>query len=44
MTDVKSLNNLISNIREVIAYFKDKNNESKKKFNNCKTLSTILKK
>ena len=29
--DVNSFNNHINNIKEIITYFKDKNNESKKK-------------
>ena len=37
-----SFNNHISNITEMIAYFKDKNNRSKKRYKNYKTLNTIL--
>ena len=40
--DVNSFNNHISNIKEMITYFKDKNNKSKKKYKNYKTLNTIL--
>ena len=32
LNDVKSLNNHISNIKEMITYFKDKKNISKKKY------------
>ena len=39
---VNSFNNHISNIKEMITYFKDKNNKSKKKYKNYKTLNTIL--
>ena len=42
INDVNSFNNHISNIKEMITYFKDKNNKSKKKYNNYKTLNTIL--
>ena len=31
LNDVNSFNNLINNIKEMITYFKDKNNKSKKK-------------
>ena len=40
--DVNSFNNHISNIKEMITYFKDKNNKSKKKYKNYKTLNTVL--
>ena len=40
--DVKSFNNHINNIKEMITYFKDKNNKSKKKYKNFKTLNTLL--
>ena len=40
--DVNSFNNHIINIKEMISYFKDKNNKSKKKFKNYKTLNTLL--
>ena len=42
LNDVKSLNNHIKNIKEMITYFKDKNNKSKKKYKNFKTLNTVL--
>ena len=42
MNDVNSFNNHISNIKEMIIYFKDKNNKSKKRYKNYKTLNTIL--
>ena len=40
---VNSFNNSINNIKEVITYFEDKNNTSKKKYKNYKTLNTIFK-
>ena len=43
LNDVNSFNNHINNIKEMITYFKDKNNKSKKKYNKYKTLTTILK-
>ena len=42
INDVNSFNNHISNIKEMITYFKDKNNKSKKKSKNYKTLNTII--
>ena len=42
INDVNSFNNPINNIKEMITYFKDKNNKSKKKYKNCKTLNTML--
>ena len=42
LNDVNSFNNHISNIKEMISYFKDKNNKSKKKYKNCKSLNTLL--
>ena len=42
INDVNSFNNHISNIKEMITYFKDKNNKSKKKYKNYKTLNAIL--
>ena len=42
INDVNSFNKHINNIKEMIAYFKDKNNKSKKKYKNYKTLNTIL--
>ena len=43
INDVNSFNNHISNIKEMITYFKDKNNKSKKRYKNYKTITTILK-
>ena len=43
LNDVNSFNNHISNIKEMITYFKYKNNESKKKSKKYKTITTILK-
>ena len=40
--DVYSFNNHINSIKEMITYFKDKNNKSKKKYKNYKTLNTKL--
>ena len=42
INDVNSFNNHISNIKEMITYFKDKNNKSKKRYKNYKTLNTII--
>ena len=42
INDVNSFNNHVNNIKEMITYFKDKNNKSKKKYENYKTLNTIL--
>ena len=42
INDVNSFTNHINNIKEMITYFKDRNNKSKKKYKNCKTLNTIL--
>ena len=42
INDVNSFNNHINNIKEMITYFKDKNNKSKKKYTNYKTLNTVL--
>ena len=42
INDVNSFNNHISNIKEMINYFKDKNNKSKTRYKNYKTLNTIL--
>ena len=39
---INSFNNRVNNIKEMITYFKDKNNKSKKKYKNYKTLNTIL--
>ena len=43
LNDVNSLNKHISNIKEIITYFKDKKNKSEKKYKKCKTITTILK-
>ena len=42
LKDVNSFNNHINNIKEMITYFKDKNNKSETKYKNYKTLNTIL--
>ena len=42
INDVNSFNNHINNIKEMITCFKDKNNKSKKKYINYKTLNTVL--
>ena len=42
LNDVKSFNNYINNIKEMITYFKDKNPKSKKKHKNYKTPNTVL--
>ena len=42
INDVNSFNNHVNNIKEMITYFKDKNNKSKKKYKNNKTLNTVL--
>ena len=42
INDINSFNNHISNIKEMIAYFKDKNHKSKKRYKNYKTLNTVL--
>ena len=42
INDVNSFNNHVNNIKEMIIYFKDKNNKSKKKYKNYKMLNTIL--
>ena len=43
LNDVNSFNNHISNIKEMITFFRDKNNKSKKRYKNYKTITTILK-
>ena len=43
LNDVNSFNKHINNIKEMITYFKDKNNKSKKKYKNYRTITTILK-
>ena len=42
LNDVNSFNNHITNIKEMITYFKDKNNKSRKRYKNYKTLNTVL--
>ena len=42
INDVNIFKNHINNIKEMIAYFIDKNNKSKKKYENYKTLNRIL--
>ena len=42
ISDVNSFDNHINNIKEMITYFKDKNNKSKKKYKNYKNLNTVL--
>ena len=42
INDVNSFNNNISNNKEMITYFKDKNNKSKKRYKNYKTRNTVL--
>ena len=42
INDVNSFKNHVNNIKEMITYFKAKNNKSKKKYKNYKTLNTIL--
>ena len=42
LNDVNSFNNSINNIKEMVAYFKDKNNKSRKEILK-KTLPTIRK-
>ena len=42
INDVNSFDNHINNIKEMITYFKDRNNKSKKRYKNYKTLNTIL--
>ena len=43
VNDVNSFNNYKNNNKEITTYFKDKNNESKKKYKNYKTITTLLK-
>ena len=43
LNDFNSFNYHIDNIKEIITYFKDKNNKPKKKYRNYKTLTTISK-
>ena len=42
INDINSFNNHVKNIKEMITYFKDKNNKSKMKYKNYKTLNTLL--
>ena len=42
INDVNSFNNHISNIKEMITYFTDRNHKSKRRYKNYKTLNTIL--
>ena len=42
INDVNSFNTHVNNIKEMIAYFKDKNHKPKKKYKNYKTLNMIL--
>ena len=42
INDINSFNNHISYIKEMITYFKDTNNKSKKRYKNYKTLNTVL--
>ena len=42
INDVNSFNNHINNIKEMITYFKDRNNKSKKRYKKYKTLNTVL--
>ena len=43
LNDVNSFNNHINNIKEMIQYFKDKTNKSKKRHQKYKTITTMLK-
>ena len=43
LSGVNNFNNSINNIKEMIIYFKDKNNKSKKRYRKFKTLTTIIK-
>ena len=42
INDVNSFINHINNIKEMITYFKDRNNKSKKRYKKYKTLNTVL--
>ena len=42
LNDVNCFKNHINNIKEMVTYFKAKNNKSKKRCKNYKTLNTIL--
>ena len=41
LSDANSFKNHINNNKEMITYFKDKNNKSKKRYRKYKTLTTI---
>ena len=43
LNDVNSFNNSINIIKEMITYFKDKNNKSEKKYRKYKMITTLLK-
>ena len=43
LNDVSSFNSRINNIKELITFFEDKNNKSKKKYQRYKTITTTLK-
>ena len=42
LNDFNNFKNSTSNIKEMVTYFKDKNQQSKKKYKNNKTLNTFL--
>ena len=42
INDVNSFNNHINNIKEMITYFKDKDNKPKKRYKNYEILNTVL--
>ena len=42
LNDVNSFNNHVNTIKEMMVYFKNRNNKPKKKNKNYKTLNTIL--
>ena len=42
INDISSFNDHINNIKEMITYFKDENNKSKKRYKKYKTLNTVL--
>ena len=42
LSDVYSFENSINNQKEIITYFKDKNNKSRNRYKNYKTINTIL--